>query len=255
MMENITERHHLQTRLRHQALHDPLTGLPNRTVFFERLDAALRAGSPDDAVGVCYLDLDDFKAVNDTLGHDTGDALLRAVAQRLGTDLGRDGHLVARMGGDEFVVLVEHSTGLEHLERVAQTALDTVRRPVAVGRPPDRRVRQRRHRASTATTAPRRRRRADAGRGHHPVLGQGRRPGPVRRVRRRTPPQRRPPVRAVRADARRRWPRRIRRRVPAVGPAAGPADHRGGGTGPLAAAQRRTTRRRPSSSRWPRTPA
>ena len=132
MVENITERHHLQTRLAHQAMHDPLTGLPNRTLFFDRLDAALETGSPDDAVGVCYLDLDDFKAVNDTLGHDTGDALLRAVAQRLGAELGRDGHLVARMGGDEFVVLVEHSTGVEHLERVAQTALDTVRRPVVI---------------------------------------------------------------------------------------------------------------------------
>ena len=132
MIENITERHHLQTRLAHQATHDPLTGLPNRTLFFDRLDAALQAGSPDDAVGVCYLDLDDFKAVNDTLGHDTGDKLLRAVAQRLGAELGRQGHLVARMGGDEFVVLVEPSRGIEQLRQVAQTALDTVRRPVII---------------------------------------------------------------------------------------------------------------------------
>ena len=133
MVENITERHRLQTRLAHQALHDPLTGLPNRTLFFDRLDAALAAAGPDQTVGVCYLDLDDFKAVNDTLGHDTGDALLRAVAQRLGSELARDGHLVARMGGDEFVVLVEHRNGIEHLERVAQTALDIVRRPVVLG--------------------------------------------------------------------------------------------------------------------------
>ena len=132
MVENITERHHLQTRLAHQAMHDPLTGLPNRTLFFDRLDAALEAGGRDRGVGVCYLDLDDFKAVNDTLGHDTGDVLLRAVAQRLGAELGREGHLVARMGGDEFVVLVERSTGVEHLERIAQTALNTVRWPVVV---------------------------------------------------------------------------------------------------------------------------
>jgi len=132
MVENITERHHLQTRLAHQATHDPLTGLPNRTLFFDRLDAALQSGSANDPVGVCYLDLDDFKAVNDTLGHDTGDVLLRAVAQRLGAELGRQGHLVARMGGDEFVVLVEHSRGIEQLRQVAQTALDTVRRPVNV---------------------------------------------------------------------------------------------------------------------------
>jgi diguanylate cyclase (GGDEF)-like protein/PAS domain S-box-containing protein len=132
MIENITERHHLQSRLAHQATHDPLTGLPNRTLFFDRLDAALEAGGPDDAVGVCYLDLDDFKAVNDTLGHDTGDKLLRAVAQSLGAELGRQGHLVARMGGDEFVVLVEPSRGIEQLRQVAQTALETVRRPVII---------------------------------------------------------------------------------------------------------------------------
>ena len=132
MVENITERHHLQTRLAHQAMHDPLTGLPNRTLFFDRLDAALKGTDPDGAVGVCYLDLDDFKAINDTLGHDTGDELLRTVAQRLGAELGREGHLIARMGGDEFVVLVEHTTCVEELERVAQTALDTVRRPVLI---------------------------------------------------------------------------------------------------------------------------
>jgi diguanylate cyclase (GGDEF)-like protein/PAS domain S-box-containing protein len=135
MIENITERHHLQTRLAHQALHDPLTGLPNRTLFFERLDAALAVRGKGQAVGVCYLDLDDFKAINDTLGHHTGDALLRTVAQRLGAELGRDGHLVARMGGDEFVVLVEHSDGIDHLRQVAQTALDTVRRPVKLDGP------------------------------------------------------------------------------------------------------------------------
>ena len=133
MMENITERHHLQTRLQHQAQHDPLTGLANRTLFFDRLTAALAASGPGSGVGVCYLDLDGFKAVNDALGHDTGDALLRTVAQRLSTELGRDGHLVARMGGDEFVVLVEHSTGTADLERVAQSALDTVRHPIHLG--------------------------------------------------------------------------------------------------------------------------
>ena len=125
MMENITERHRLQTRLQHQALHDPLTGLPNRTMFFERLDAALAAGSRP---GVCYLDLDGFKAVNDTLGHDKGDALLHAVARRLTEALGL--HLVARMGGDEFVVLVEHGADDDALREVARSALQAVRHPV-----------------------------------------------------------------------------------------------------------------------------
>jgi diguanylate cyclase (GGDEF)-like protein/PAS domain S-box-containing protein len=126
MIENITDRYHLQNDLRHQARHDPLTGLPNRTVFFQHLDAALRTRQP---VGVCYLDLDGFKAINDTLGHDRGDELLQIIAQRLMTDLGRQGHLVARMGGDEFVVLVDQGAETEHLQRVAQCALDSVRRP------------------------------------------------------------------------------------------------------------------------------
>jgi diguanylate cyclase (GGDEF)-like protein/PAS domain S-box-containing protein len=126
MMANITEQHRLQTRLRHQALHDPLTDLPNRTVFFERLDAALDAGV---RAGICYLDLDGFKAVNDTLGHDRGDALLRAIAQQLTDALG-DEHLVARMGGDEFVVLVERDADDELMRRVARTALEAIRRPV-----------------------------------------------------------------------------------------------------------------------------
>jgi diguanylate cyclase (GGDEF)-like protein/PAS domain S-box-containing protein len=127
MMENITTQHELQTRLRHQAEHDPLTGLPNRAVFFERLHSALAERRP---LGVCYLDLDGFKAVNDTLGHDQGDALLCAISKRLHTALGSDGHVVARMGGDEFVVLVEPALGPEELRQVAATALGVVRAPV-----------------------------------------------------------------------------------------------------------------------------
>ena len=126
MMENITERHRLQTRLRHQALHDPLTGLPNRTLLFERLDAALLA---ETAPGVCYLDLDGFTEVNDTLGHDKGDALLRIVAHHLTEALGAR-HLVARMDGDEFVVLVERDAHDDTLRRVAQAVLGAVRRPL-----------------------------------------------------------------------------------------------------------------------------
>ncbi|WP_060574935.1 MULTISPECIES: bifunctional diguanylate cyclase/phosphodiesterase [unclassified Pseudonocardia] len=131
MIEDVTERHRLQSRLQHQAEHDPLTGLPNRALFFHRLTAALDAG-PDSRVGVCYLDLDGFKAVNDTLGQDAGDQLLSAVAQRLHDELGVDGHTVARMGGDEFVVLVEACTGTAQLNAVAERALDVVRRPVAL---------------------------------------------------------------------------------------------------------------------------
>ncbi|GAA2346158.1 putative bifunctional diguanylate cyclase/phosphodiesterase [Dactylosporangium salmoneum] len=134
MFEDITERHLLQVRLRHQALHDPLTQLPNRTLFFERLSDLLEAAEDDDArVGVCYLDVDGFKVINDTLGHDVGDQLLQTVARRLARSISGDRQLVARMGGDEFVVLVEDCGGIEEVVAVAEMALDTVRAPVHVG--------------------------------------------------------------------------------------------------------------------------
>jgi diguanylate cyclase (GGDEF)-like protein/PAS domain S-box-containing protein len=134
MFEDITERHLLQVRLRHQALHDPLTQLPNRTLFFERLTALLESAEDDDArVGVCYLDVDGFKVINDTLGHDVGDQLLQTVARRLARSISGDRQLVARMGGDEFVVLVEDCRGIADVVAVAQKALDTVRAPVNVG--------------------------------------------------------------------------------------------------------------------------
>jgi diguanylate cyclase (GGDEF)-like protein/PAS domain S-box-containing protein len=134
MFEDITERHLLQVRLRHQALHDPLTQLPNRTMFFDRL-AALLEGAEDDSsrVGVCYLDVDGFKVINDTLGHDVGDQLLQTVARRLARSINGERQLVARMGGDEFVVLVEQCAGIADVVAVAEKALDTVRAPVHVG--------------------------------------------------------------------------------------------------------------------------
>jgi diguanylate cyclase (GGDEF)-like protein/PAS domain S-box-containing protein len=130
MLDDVTERRRLQDRLGHQATHDPLTGLPNRTMFFDRLEAALATGAG--GVGVCYLDLDGFKAVNDTLGHEVGDTLLRALAQRLDARLTPAGHLVARLGGDEFLIMVEPCADLAELERVAAEALAVVRRPVRV---------------------------------------------------------------------------------------------------------------------------
>jgi diguanylate cyclase (GGDEF)-like protein len=124
-------------------MHDPVTRLPNRTLFFERLTAALDAESYADGgtgrIGLCYLDLDGFKAVNDTLGHRVGDRLLSAVAERLTrcadeVGQGRAGAtLVARLGGDEFALLVEDSTGTEQLADLAESVLEAVQAPFDLG--------------------------------------------------------------------------------------------------------------------------
>ncbi|WBP88726.1 putative bifunctional diguanylate cyclase/phosphodiesterase [Kitasatospora cathayae] len=154
LVEDITEQRRLGDRLEYQALHDPLTRLPNRTSFFERLDAACLPGSDDREgsggsgssggsgrrvaaegrrVGVCYLDLDGFAAINETLGHHIGDQLLIAVAARLRHGLSeRDAHLVARMGGDEFAVLVTDSQGSEQLTALAGRILEVLERPFDV---------------------------------------------------------------------------------------------------------------------------
>ncbi len=181
---DISARRELQARLRHLEMHDPVTRLPNRTLFFERLTAALEAGTYDvhgprearapyggqggagseDApapcpscgprhahalysacgayeeggsgrIGLCYLDLDGFKAVNDTLGHRIGDRLLAAVAERLTRCADQVGRgraatpLVARLGGDEFALLVEDSTGTEQVADLAEQVLRSLQEP------------------------------------------------------------------------------------------------------------------------------
>ncbi|MGA5820712.1 putative bifunctional diguanylate cyclase/phosphodiesterase [Kitasatospora sp. NPDC094028] len=146
LVEDLTEQRRLGDRLEYQALHDPLTRLPNRTSFFERLDAAcLTAAAPGaegsegtDAadgrrVGVCYLDLDGFAAINETLGHHIGDQLLIAVAARLRSGFAGPGApLVARMGGDEFALLVTDSLGHEQLTELAARVLEVLERPFDV---------------------------------------------------------------------------------------------------------------------------
>ncbi len=122
-----------EARFRHQATHDPLTGLPNRVLFTDRLAEVFRPPIPAGTrVGLCFLDLDGFKAVNDTLGHQVGDRLLVELAHRLGDRIGEAGHLVARMGGDEFLILVERSTGTEDAIKIADWALTTIGEPVLV---------------------------------------------------------------------------------------------------------------------------
>ncbi|WP_330458019.1 bifunctional diguanylate cyclase/phosphodiesterase [Streptomyces sp. NBC_00820] len=136
---DVSAHRELQARLRHLQMHDPVTRLPNRTLFFERLSAALEAESYEQGgtgrIGLCYLDLDGFKAVNDTLGHRVGDRLLAAVAQRLTRVADEAGYarngtpLVARLGGDEFALLVEDSTGTDQLSDLAGCALRALEEP------------------------------------------------------------------------------------------------------------------------------
>ncbi|MGH3658502.1 MAG: putative bifunctional diguanylate cyclase/phosphodiesterase, partial [Micromonosporaceae bacterium] len=131
MFQDVTERYRLQLRLQHQAHHDPLTQLPNRTLFYERLEAA--SAGTGERIGLCYLDLDGFKVVNDSLGHDVGDQLLMAVAERLNQCVSMAGHLVARMGGDEFVILVEAPGQPDEVVAVADAALAVLADPIQIG--------------------------------------------------------------------------------------------------------------------------
>jgi diguanylate cyclase (GGDEF)-like protein/PAS domain S-box-containing protein len=124
VLHDVTDRHLLEGELRHQAYHDSLTGLPNRKLLVERLGEILR---DDRTVSVLFVDLDDFKNVNDGLGHQAGDDLLVAVAERLRGAV-RDRDIVARLGGDEFAILV---TGGEHGEaqHVARRIIDSLGAP------------------------------------------------------------------------------------------------------------------------------
>ncbi|WP_317630377.1 putative bifunctional diguanylate cyclase/phosphodiesterase [Saccharopolyspora rosea] len=133
MIEDVTDRRMLQERLRHQAMHDPLTALPNRALFLERLTAVMQEHEPGDRVALCYMDLDGFKVINDSLGHHVGDDLLVAVAERLAGAIRGDDRLVARMGGDEFVILVEDSTGTDQAIEVADTVLRALDEPIRIG--------------------------------------------------------------------------------------------------------------------------
>ena len=132
-IHDITERKTLEDRLAHQAFHDALTGLPNRALFTDRLDHALaRAGQSAPPVGVLFLDLDRFKVVNDSLGHEVGDELLVAVARRLRACV-RPTDTVARLGGDEFTVLLEDLGDAREPVRVAERIAAALQSPFALG--------------------------------------------------------------------------------------------------------------------------
>ena len=133
VVHDITERKALEGRLEHQALHDSLTDLPNRSLFVDRLGQALRRTKrrKDRKVAVLFLDLDNFKNVNDSLGHKAGDLLLMVVAERLRRCL-RPEDTLSRFGGDEFVVLIEDAEGPAGAIRVAERIVDELRRPFTI---------------------------------------------------------------------------------------------------------------------------
>lgn len=129
---DVSARRALEESLLAQAMQDSLTGLPNRRLFQQRIGEAISTAERNGhRVGLLFLDLDDFKSVNDSLGHDAGDALLREMARRLRGSL-REGDLLARMGGDEFAVVLSHVHEVEDAAHVAGKLLEVVMEPMQV---------------------------------------------------------------------------------------------------------------------------
>ena len=129
VIADITKRKQDEERIRYQANYDSLTGLPNRALFMDRLSQALATmGRVGKKLGLMFIDLDGFKLVNDTLGHEIGDLLLKEAAERLATCV-RTGDTVARLGGDEFTVIMPNLTDPRNAPLLAQRILDTLARP------------------------------------------------------------------------------------------------------------------------------
>jgi diguanylate cyclase (GGDEF)-like protein len=131
-LQDISEQKRYEAQLEDQARQDLLTGLANRRVLEERLKQALAQAARDErVVAVAFIDLDHFKPINDELGHAAGDALLRELATRL-TSMVRDVDTVARVGGDEFVVVLSAPESAEAVEGVIRRIIDAVGRPVTI---------------------------------------------------------------------------------------------------------------------------
>jgi diguanylate cyclase (GGDEF)-like protein/PAS domain S-box-containing protein len=129
MLRDITEQALAEEKIWHNAHHDLLTGLPNRRLFLDRLEQEIKhAKRGSQPLSLLFMDLDGFKKVNDSLGHETGDRLLSAVAGRL-TECVRESDTVARLGGDEFTVILTGTEQHEDVERVAQSIVNTLALP------------------------------------------------------------------------------------------------------------------------------
>lgn len=129
---DISHRKNLELQIKHQAFHDALTGLPNRSLFLDRLEIAqARARRHQEGVAVIFLDLDNFKVINDSLGHQAGDRFLIAIAERLKSCV-RPEDTVARLGGDEFTILLEELVCPENAINAAERIVDALRQPLAL---------------------------------------------------------------------------------------------------------------------------
>jgi diguanylate cyclase (GGDEF)-like protein/PAS domain S-box-containing protein len=130
IFRDITLRKERETRLQHVFHHDPLTDLPNRVLFLDRLEHSIRrARRLEKQIGLLFIDLDNFKAINDTAGHLAGDRALQEVATRL-TSVVRNMDTVARMGGDEFAILLSDITSHEQVAALATRVLDVLSHPI-----------------------------------------------------------------------------------------------------------------------------
>jgi diguanylate cyclase (GGDEF)-like protein/PAS domain S-box-containing protein len=134
ILSDVTIQKEMESQLIHQAFHDTLTGLPNRALFNDRVQhAQARRWNPGSGIAVCFMDLDNFKMVNDSLGHSFGDALLQAVADRLRRSL-RQNDTAARLGGDEFALLIEDVGSVAGASRLISRLLKTFDQPFSIGK-------------------------------------------------------------------------------------------------------------------------
>ena len=133
LLVDTTDRKRLESQLIHDALHDPLTGLANRVLLRDHLERALaRQGREPGRVALLFVDLDDFKRINDTFGHAVGDDILCCVAERLARAV-REGDVVGRQSGDEFAILLVNVVAEEEASAAAQRVLGELRRPIQLG--------------------------------------------------------------------------------------------------------------------------